>query len=131
MGASVLGLYTNYRTARRYQHFEYFYASALAVVASGRQSAPFTSIPQAWRNPKSVAPHPYGGDAATFSVEAHLAGFTHVLIRHGDEPGEVADPLDGRSEVERVVEAPPCRLYAVRRRGERREVERVLEEKPR
>jgi len=110
-GASVLGLYTGYREPMHYMHFEHFYASAYAVIRGGGVAAPFTSIPQAWWNPKLVPPHPMGGDAASFSFAEHGAGFSHFLVRVDTVPGNVADPLVGRSEVALIDERLPWRLY--------------------
>lgn len=110
-GSVVLGLYTNYRAPMHYLHAEHFYASAYSVVGSGGVFAPFTSIPQAWRNPKHVPPHPPGGDAALFRFEEHARGVTHFLVRWEDAPGNVADPLASRPEVRQLVDAPPWRLY--------------------
>lgn len=110
-GASVLGLFTGYREPMHYMHFEHFYASAYAVVRGGGVSAPFTSIPQAWWNPKAVPAHPIGGDAARFSFAEHGAGFSHFLVRVDTAPGNVADPLVGRPEVSLIEESLPWRLY--------------------
>lgn len=110
-GASVLGLFTGYREPMHYMHFEHFYASAYAVVRGGGVSAPFTSIPQAWWNPKAVPAHPMGGDAARFSFAEHGAGFSHFLVRVDTAPGNVPDPLVGRPEVSLIEESLPWRLY--------------------
>lgn len=110
-GSTVLGLYTHFRSPMHYMHDEFYYASSYAVVEAGGLAAPFTTIPQAWRDPRAVPAHPPGGDAAQFSFELHARGFSHFLVRHGLEAGNVADPLASESRVQVVAEAGRWRLY--------------------
>jgi hypothetical protein len=111
-GARVLGLYTDYRQHPRYEYYPYAYAALYAVVERGGIATPFIAIPQSWTNPKQVPAFPFAGDAAFFHPAAHLAPYSHFLVRACQGAGCLADPLAGAPEVKRVAEAARWRLYA-------------------
>jgi hypothetical protein len=111
-GASVLGLYTDYRQRPHYAHYPYHYASSYAVVQGGGMAAPFIPIPQAWTNPRVVPDYPLAGDAALFQFARHAPGFSHFIVRTCVGDRCVPDPLERRAEVRRLAESGRWRLYA-------------------
>lgn len=113
-GATVAGLYTDYRAPLHYRQYPFHYVACYAVVQGAALATPFEAIPQAWTNPRVIPSHPFAGDAAHFRFETHGASATHFLVRTCRGAGCVPDPLAGRPEVRLLIERGRWRLY---RRG--------------